>query len=158
MVAYLITRVDEKLALTKLHHTRLLIKRKIFCKGNGKKNVMNKQQSHSKASSFSSYQHQFHNYSCRWQEVAIPLVPCNLASLLLPMSLRSCRPRCRKKTTENRYKTYVHKNDPKALLIVQDNIGTPNMVAGHVQHLDTAILARIPFQFVVIPRLLHPKI
>ena len=44
------------------------------------------------------------------------------------------------------------------LLVVEDDIGPPDVIRGHVKHVHPSVLCRIPTHFVVHPRLFHPQI
>ena len=44
------------------------------------------------------------------------------------------------------------------LLVVEDNVWSPDVVSGHMKILDAAILIRVPHQLVVTPVLLYPQV
>ena len=43
-------------------------------------------------------------------------------------------------------------------LVVEHDVRSPDVVAGHVEHLDPAVLLGVPLQLVVAPVLLHPQV
>ena len=43
-------------------------------------------------------------------------------------------------------------------LVVEHDVWSPDVVAGHVEHLDPAVLLGVPLQLVVAPVLLHPQV
>ena len=43
------------------------------------------------------------------------------------------------------------------LLVIQDNIRQPDLLAGNVEDIDTAVLAGIPSKFIVVPFLGAPN-
>ncbi len=43
-------------------------------------------------------------------------------------------------------------------LVVEHDVRPPDVVGGHVQHVDAAVLRRVPLQLVVVPVLLHPQV
>ena len=46
----------------------------------------------------------------------------------------------------------------KCLLIVKDNVRSPDVVAGHVELPHPAVLHRVPLELVIPPELLHPQV
>ena len=46
----------------------------------------------------------------------------------------------------------------KYLLVVEHDVGPPDVVAGHVELLDASVLQRVPLELVVAPELLHPQV
>lgn len=44
------------------------------------------------------------------------------------------------------------------LLIVQYNVGSPDVIGGNVEHMDPAVLFGLPAKFVIVPRLFNPKV
>ena len=45
-----------------------------------------------------------------------------------------------------------------SLLVVKDDVRSPDVVTGHVELLHPAILLRVPLELVVPPELLHPQV
>lgn len=119
----------------------------------------------------SPYQHQFRKNFYKLPEDASRLFPCSWVSPLLLTLLQNCHRRY-KITCEiraNVSKTLSHyamcftsrlvSVFPNAYsLVIQNNIGSPNVITRHVKHFYSAIFFGIPFEFIVIPRLLHPQI
>ena len=46
----------------------------------------------------------------------------------------------------------------QVLLVVKDDIRSPDVVTGHVELFHPAVLLRVPLQLVVPPELLHPQV
>ena len=46
----------------------------------------------------------------------------------------------------------------RSLLVIQDDVRSPDVVTRHMQHLNSAILLGVPLQLVVAPVLLHPQV
>ena len=47
---------------------------------------------------------------------------------------------------------------PVFLLVVEDDVRSPDVVRRYVKHVDPAILSRVPLELVVSPVLLHPQV
>ena len=46
----------------------------------------------------------------------------------------------------------------RSLLVIQDDVRSPDVVTGHVELFDPAVLLGVPLEFVVSPELLHPQV
>ena len=44
------------------------------------------------------------------------------------------------------------------LLVVEDNVRPPDVIGGNVEHVDAAVLLRVPLKLVVVPVLFHPQV
>ena len=95
----------------------------------------------------------FHSTSPLYHSVAfVANVTSKLPSALKSWSLLSFLQKFR-----NLYRTIIYKNQGEKrncnLLIVQHNVGSPNVVGRYVQLLDSSILHGVPNQFVIVPKL-----
>jgi len=43
-------------------------------------------------------------------------------------------------------------------LVVEDNVGQPNVLRGHIELGDTTIFGWIPFKFMILPFVLQPHV
>ena len=46
----------------------------------------------------------------------------------------------------------------RSLLVIQDDVRPPDVVTGHVELFDPAVLLGVPLELVVSPELLHPQV
>ena len=61
--------------------------------------------------------------------------------------------------TNNKFRTWYYRMQIGViLLIVQNNIWTPNVVWRNMEHIHATILIWIPSHLVIVPKLLNPKI
>lgn len=43
-------------------------------------------------------------------------------------------------------------------LVIEDDVGPPDVIGGNMEHVDSTVFGGIPSHFIVVPELLHPQI
>ena len=62
-----------------------------------------------------------------------------------------------KRKKNKKQKTTPIDVDGGDLLVVETDVGPPDVIGRHVQHVDAAVLGRLPCQFVIVPVLQKQK-